>query len=77
MRVCACTGKRTTTVLTRCERVWLKDGAHTSFVLLRCLCCGGFDGFPRTNFDLLVESGALQTRLATLTFFQGALRRIS
>jgi hypothetical protein len=39
------------------DHVPLKDGHHTSFLLLKCCKCGGMTSFPDENLELALKEG--------------------
>lgn len=59
---------RVLTVLPTLDHVPLKDGHHTSFMLMRCKTCGGMVPFPQSNYDLAIREGtpAIKDQLRVL-----------
>ena len=56
--LCKCTSAiRNVREIAQIDRFPLKGGGHTSFVIMRCLRCEGFAGFPQDNFDLALAVG--------------------
>ncbi len=40
----------------------LRDGHHTSFMVMKCAGCGGMVGFPSENLTLALNEGTLAVK---------------
>lgn len=44
------------------DHVPLKDGHHTSFMVMKCERCGGMVGFPSDNLELALKEGTPEVK---------------
>lgn len=44
------------------DHVPLRNGHHTSFIVMKCTRCGGMVGFPSSNLELALREGTPQVK---------------
>ena len=44
------------------DHVPLRDGHHTSFMVMKCSRCGGMVGFPSDNLELALREGTPEVK---------------
>ena len=62
MSLCKCEGSHRVHTIGNWDGCPLENKCHTSFVVQRCLDCGGISGFPSNNLDLALREGTVATR---------------
>ena len=62
MSLCKCEGSHRVHTIGNWDGCPLENKCHTSFVVQRCLDCGGISGFPSNNLDLALRDGTAATR---------------
>jgi hypothetical protein len=55
-KLCDCKNDILYENLIECEYFPLQKNYHTSFVVGKCKCCGGFTGFPHSNLQYAVNN---------------------
>jgi hypothetical protein len=70
MKLCKCQGTRGVTFLAAVDYMFLENGGHTAFDILRCNRCGRITGIPEENLILAVDQGTAKTKKILAEFFE-------